>query len=259
MRHLFIPDAQVHPGVDTSHLEALGNYIVAKKPDVIINIGDFADMPSLSSYESPGSKKLEGARYQEDIASVHEAMYRLLGPVHKHNRNRKKNKKATYNPRMVMTLGNHENRIQRAIDRDPVKLEGVISLSDLQYDEFGWEVHDFLDIVSIDGVAYSHYFVNPSSLTGSPIGGTIENKLRHLGCSFSMGHQQTRQYGSKYLATGQEIHGLVAGAFYMHDEDYMGPQKNRQHWRGIVVKNEVKDGTYDPCFVSMDYLLNNYL
>ena len=50
--HLVIPDVQVKPGHDYSFLKAIGNYIVKKRPDVIINIGDFADMPSLSSYDN---------------------------------------------------------------------------------------------------------------------------------------------------------------------------------------------------------------
>ena len=257
MKHLFIPDAQVRPGVSTDHLEALGNFIVEKKPDKIINIGDFADMPSLSIYERPGSKKLEGARYSEDIACTKDAMDKLLSPLKEHNRQQLRNKKRQYKPRMILTLGNHENRIDRAINSDPVKLEGVISTEHLPYED--WEVYPFLDIVEEDGILYSHYFCNPDSLMANPVGGTIENKLKLLGQSFSMGHQQKRQYGTRYNAAGREMHGLVAGAFYMHDEDYLGPQKNRHYWRGVVMKNEVRKGSYDPCFVSLDYLLRKYL
>jgi len=49
--HLIIPDVQAKPGLDFTYLRAIGNYIAKKQPDVIINIGDFADMPSLSSYD----------------------------------------------------------------------------------------------------------------------------------------------------------------------------------------------------------------
>lgn len=44
---LVIADAQVKPDVDTAHIRALGNYIVAKKPDIIVNIGDWFDFESL--------------------------------------------------------------------------------------------------------------------------------------------------------------------------------------------------------------------
>ena len=49
MRHLIIPDCQVRPGDDLSFLNWIGQYIIDKKPDVIVHLGDFADMPSLSS------------------------------------------------------------------------------------------------------------------------------------------------------------------------------------------------------------------
>jgi hypothetical protein len=256
--HLFIPDAQVRHGVPTDHLRALGNYIVDKQPDVIVNIGDFADMASLSSYEKPGSKYMENMRYKLDIDSAKEAMNELLLPMKEYNKKQRKNKHKPYKPEMHMFLGNHEDRINRALNADPIHLEGVISMDDLEYEK-DWIVHPFLVPHIIDGVAYCHYFVNPNGLTGHPVGGTIMTKLNNLKCSFSMGHQQQLQYGMSYDGTGKRLHGLVAGSFYQHDEGYMGPQKNQQHWRGVVMKHEVADGQYDPMFVSLDFLLENYL
>jgi|TARA_B110000977_G_scaffold27821_1_gene35411 hypothetical protein len=258
MRHLFIPDTQVKKGVPMDHLRALGNYIVEKKPDVIIHIGDHADMPSLSSYEKTGSKYFENMRYRDDIEASRLGMEILLEPMVRYNNMQKRNKKALYRPRMDLTLGNHEYRIQRTINDDPVKLEGLMSMSDLGYEEYGWTVHPFLHHVEIDGVLYSHYHKNPNSPMGNPMGGTIQSKLNNMKQSFSNGHNQMLQYGIAYTGSGRRLHGLQAGAFYMHDEGFMGLQGNKQHWRGVVVKNEVKDGQYDPCFVSLDYLLNNY-
>jgi len=259
MRHLFIPDCQVRPGVPTDHLEALGNYIVEKKPDVIINIGDFADMPSLSSYDAPGSKSMENRRYHDDVNATHEAMQRLLNPLYAHNKHAARNKKKKYKPRMVLTLGNHEDRITRAIEKDPVKLEGRISIDDLDYENYGWEVHQFLKPVIIDNISYCHYHKNPNSPMSAPMGGMIQTKLNNFKASFSQGHNQMFQYGVAYTGMYKRIHGLQCGSFYMHDEGFMQAQGNREHWRGIVVKNEVHDGQYDPCFVSLDFLLRNYL
>lgn len=52
--------------------------------------------------------------------------------------------------------------------------------------------------------------------------------------------------------------GLAAGAFYQHDEDYMPSFQGNHYWRGIIVLNEVRQGTYDPMFVSLNYLLEKY-
>lgn len=258
MRILFIPDTQVRPGVNTDHLEAAGNYAVAKKPDVIVMIGDWWDMPSLNSYENRSSSYFHDKSYVSDIESGKEAMERFLGPINRYNTMRKKNKKRAYSPRMVFTEGNHEYRIQRAIKEDP-RLKGTIGREDFELEKMGWEFYPFLKIVEIEDILYSHYFVNPDSLTNNPVGGTIENKLKLIGHSFAQGHQQKRQYGNRFTATGKELHGLVCGAFYSHHEDYLGEQGDRQYWRGMLLKNEVKNGTYDPCFLSLDYLIKKWL
>ena len=150
MKHLVIPDCQIKPGDSLEFLEHVGNYIVEKKPDVIIHLGDFADMESLSSYDV-GKKSFEGRRYTKDIEAARKAMQTLLGPLVKFNKNAQETKKKQYKPRLVFCLGNHEQRIQRAINDDP-KLEGLIKYEDLPYED--WEVHDFLKPVFIDGIAY---------------------------------------------------------------------------------------------------------
>ena len=77
MKHLVIPDCQVKPGISVKYLENIGKYIVEKLPDVIVCIGDFADMPSLSSYDI-GKKSFEGRTYKADIKAVHKGMEALL-------------------------------------------------------------------------------------------------------------------------------------------------------------------------------------
>jgi hypothetical protein len=255
MKHLLIPDCQVVPWGDLSFLSWVGQYIIAKKPDVIIQIGDFADMESLSSYDK-GKKSFEGRRYKKDIEAAHRGMELLLAPMLEYNRQQRKTRHAQYKPRMVLTLGNHEDRINRVSEFQP-EYDGMIAVTDLQYEKWGWEVIPFLDVVEIDGVYYSHYFVNPSSLTNNVVSGTIDTKLKNLGHTFTMGHQQQLQYGLRHLSNGDTLQGLVAGACYPYDFDYLGPQK-KAYWRGIVMKHRVQNGMYDPCFVSLDWLREKY-
>lgn len=251
--HLFIPDSQVKPGVPTEYLDWIGRYIVDKKPDVIIHAGDFADMPSLSSYDK-GKKAMEGRRVAEDIKACKDAWDRLNQPIEQYNKKMRWYKKKLYNPRKVITLGNHENRITRAIEAD-AQLEGLIGIESLELDRYGWEVIPYLVIIEIDGIHYSHFFANP--FTGRPWGGMIPTRLKNIGFSFTMGHVQTREAGQVFLGNGETRRGLVAGACYMHDESYKGPQGNN-HWRGIIMKHEVNNGNYDMMEVSLDYLCRRY-
>src|SRR6516164_5145117 len=97
-KHLVLPDCQVRPGVSTDHLEWAGRYIVAKQRDVIVQIGDFADLPSLSGYEPKGSRSFEGRRYRDDIKAVRAGMSRLLGPLREYQKWTKESHKPRYEP-----------------------------------------------------------------------------------------------------------------------------------------------------------------
>ena len=252
MRHLILPDVQAKPDIDFTYLGRIGQYIVDKQPDTIICIGDFADMPSLSSYDQ-GKKSFEGRRYRNDIEASKQAMDCLLSPMWMFNAKAKHNKEKQYHPRMVLTLGNHENRINRAVNDDP-KLDGVLSVDDLCYTEYGWDVHPFLDVVVVDGIAYSHYFV--TGLMGRPVT-TAQACLtkKHMSCI--QGHQQGLQIATGYKADGSKLTSVIAGSCYEHYEDYMSSQGNN-HWRGFLVLHDVVDGEFDLMPVSLKYINKKY-
>ena len=252
MRILVIPDCQVKDGVPLQHLEWAGKAIVDYKPDVVVNIGDFADMPSLSTHDKVGSKYFEGLRYKKDVEVVKEAMKVLLKPLKEEQARLKRNKEKAYKPRMVFTTGNHENRISRAVNNNPT-LEGLISVKDLEYEK-DWEVHPFLEPVFIGGVGFSHYW--PVGAMGRPAGSpaAIISKL-HMSCV--AGHQQSKQIAYGKRADGKPICAIIAGSYYLHDEHYMDRLSNR-HWRGLVVLNDVKDGCFDEMLLSIEYLERKY-
>jgi len=227
-------------------------YAAEKKPDVIVHIGDHFDMPSLSSWDV-GKKSFEGRRYKDDIEAGIHAMEVFLQPIRDEQQRLKVNKHKQWRPRMVFTLGNHENRIERAIESDP-KLDGLIGYKDLQLDEMGWEVYDFLDVVVIDQIAYAHYFT--SGIMGRPVS-SARNMLSKKMMSCIMGHVQDRDIAYGRRADGTNILGLFSGIYYQHDEDYLTPQTNSS-WRGVWMLNEVANGGCDELPVSMNYLRNKY-
>lgn len=240
-KHLFIPDLQVKPGVPLDHLYWLGQYARDQKPDVIVQIGDWADMESLSSYDV-GKRSYEGRRYKADIEAVRTSLGVFQDGL------------GSYSPeRQVITLGNHEDRIDRAIDDDP-KLDGTISTQDLGFATFGWEVVPFLRPITIDGIAYAHYFV--SGKMGRPCTSARAMLSKHHGSCIA-GHQQGRDIAYGNGPAGNPITAIMAGSFYQHDESYMPWVVNR-HWRGVYILHEVKDGSFDEMPVSIGYLRNTY-
>lgn len=243
-----IPDTQVRPGVPIDHLYWIGWYISEKfngKRNIkVIHLGDHWDMHSLSSYDK-GKKSMEGARVRDDVDAGNEAFYILDEAIHSESN------RGVWPVEKHFLFGNHEDRMQRAWEAD-AQMHGILGW-DL-YDTADWQRHDFLVPTIIDGVTYAHYFYNPMS--GKPYGGMIETRLKNMGRSFTQGHQQGLLYGMRPVLNRID-QGLVAGSCYMHDEDYKGPQANI-HWRGIVIKHEVRGGEYDPMFVSLDFLCRKY-
>jgi len=211
-------------------------------------------MESLSSYDV-GKKTFEGRRYKADIECAHEAMDALLQPINAYNSKAKANHKERYTPRRILTLGNHCDRINRAVNNDP-KLDGTLSIDDLKYKEYGWEVYNFLEVVVVNNIAFSHYFT--TGQMGRPC--TSANMMltkKHMSCI--AGHQQGLQLATSYRADGERLTGIIAGSCYEHNEEYLGPQGNK-HFRGMVMLHEVTpEGAYDVMPVSIKYLKENYL
>lgn len=253
--HLIIPDTQVKDGVPLDHLTWIGKYWAAKKPDVVIHLGDHADMPSLSSYDK-GKRAIENRRYSVDIWAANHGFDLLNQPVNDYNAMRRRNKKSLYSPEKHITLGNHEYRIERFVE-DQAILEGTLSMDALNYERHGWNVHKFKKPIYIDDIAYCHFFSNPDSIMNHPVGGTAENRLNKLGMSHTQGHQQIHKIGVKHLPNGRVLRCLVNGTCYLHDEDYLGPQGN-DYLRAIFLKFEVEDGNYCLMEVSLDYLCRKY-
>jgi hypothetical protein len=256
-RHLIIPDTQLHPGLEPHQLEHIdwaAAAIVDYKPDVIVVLGDWWDMHSLSSHDAPGSEPMEGARYMDDVAIGCEMFARLVAPMRKEQERLRRNKDKLWRTEEHFLEGNHEWRIQRAVKNEP-KYAGALTREHLNVQ--GFQYHNFLEIVEIDGISYSHYFANTHS--GRPIGGSIESRLNKIGRTFVQGHEQGFLYGTRQFPGNIRRHGLVAGSFYQHTESYRGAQ-GRDEWRGIVVLNEAQGPHGDFCIMplTIDYLRRRY-
>lgn len=247
-KHLLIPDPQIKPDAPVNHLVAAGEYAAEKQPDTIVVIGDAFDMSSLSSYDR-GKLQFEGRRYRLDIDAGKAGLEALLGPIRRAK---------GYKPRIVFTKGNHENRIERAVEENSW-LDGMIGPHDMQLEAMGFEVYPFLQPVVIDGIAYCHYFPRGANGTvgqtkrGAP---NAKSQLTREGRSCIAGHQQGLDVHCQSLG-GRLQWGVIAGSFYQHTEAYLSPQGN-EHWRGVIMLHEVADGSFNPMVVSLNYLVSKY-
>src|SRR5690242_10114791 len=99
--HLVIPDPHAHYQHANTRADWLARLIIDRKPDVVVCLGDLADMPSLSGYDR-GKRTFQGRTYRQDIDSALEFNDRLWAPV-------RATKKRL--PLRVILEGNHEHRI----------------------------------------------------------------------------------------------------------------------------------------------------
>jgi hypothetical protein len=242
--HLILPDSHAHPSYNNDRFNLFGQLIQDVKPDVVINIGDLADMASLCAHSNPLEK--EGARYKADCNAAIDAQERLFHYV------RKAKKKM---PRFVWTLGNHDIRPERYVKEHP-HLEGKLRNEDIGYKEFPWEVYPFLEAVDIDGIDYSHYFT--SGLMGRPISGTHSawSTIKKRNKSSVFGHSHV--FDLKIDRThGRDLMGINVGCFVDYDANYAGPANSIWH-RGAVIITEVEDGVGDVQWVSLTKLKKVY-
>jgi hypothetical protein len=163
--HLVLPDPHAHPDYNNDRADWVGQLIKDIKPDVVINMGDAADLPSLSSFDK-GKASFHGRNYEKDINSHLDFQDRMWAPM-------KKSKKKQ--PLRVVLEGNHEHRIKRVLESDP-HLEGGkfgVSFKDLAFDDYYHEVVEYQGqtpgIYTCDGIDYAHYFI--SGVMGRPVGG----------------------------------------------------------------------------------------
>lgn len=248
--HLIIPDSHAHYKYHNRRAEWLGKLVLDVKPDVVVHLGDSADMPSLSSYDK-GRKSFQGRTYRADIDAHLDFQYRLWDTVRAAKRKL---------PARYFLEGNHEHRIVKAVDMQP-ELEGAIGLDDLCigdfYDEFVRYNGRSPGVVTIDGISYAHFFI--SGVLGKAIGGQHPAySIRTKGLkNATAGDLHLLDYSIATDLSGNKVQTLVAGCYQDYDAEWAG-EANRLWWRGVVVKRNVENGNYDPQFISLDAIRKEY-
>ena len=163
--YLIVPDQHAHPEHNNDRADWMGQLIKDLRPDVVVNMGDAADMASMASYDK-GTAKFFTRNYEKDIESHLDFQERMWRPI------RRTKKKQPYR---VVLQGNHEYRIDKAINASP-ELAGEkfgISSRDLDFHKY---YHEYIPysgqtpgVWESDGISFAHFFV--SGVMGRPIGG----------------------------------------------------------------------------------------
>lgn len=246
--------AHVRPEVSNERFSWLGSFLYDLKPDEFINLGDFSDLGSLSSFDTRYPAKIVGQSYEADILATQEAHDRMW---HEFRYNKKRL------PFRMFIEGNHEHRLSTAISKDP-RLEG--SKYGLSYNHLNThlhynEIYPYVDagpaIVERDSVYYSHFIA--SGAWGKAIDGVNHGlKLTEkLGASVTVGHSHKFNYFVKQETLPHPTQGLSVGCFLGANQSWAG-QANAEWSEGVVIKRNLEHGSYDLQWVSLNQLEKIY-
>lgn len=246
--------AHSDPGASNERFDWLGSFLYDLKPDLVIDLGDGADMRSLNTFDTRYPQSIVSQSYEADIEHYNDAMERLRWKFRHHKRKR---------PFYVGFEGNHENRIKKALAHDP-RLEGSkygISFGHLQTDHWFDEYHEYANsgpaLVDYDGVVYGHYVSSGNFGTAMSTKHHGYSLVEKLASSVTVGHTHKFSYFYKGDARPNPLHGLVVGCFKGKEEGWAG-QANGEWRKGLVVKRELENGNYDMEWVSLARLKAEY-
>jgi predicted phosphodiesterase len=127
-RVIILPDLQT-PYHDSKTLSAVEKFMADYRWDEYVNLGDLMDFDMLSSFNKESLRQLESRRIMKDYELANSILDRHQKIV------RSNNKKAKF----TLLEGNHENRLEKAVDKLP-SLEGLVEVeSNLKLAERGFK------------------------------------------------------------------------------------------------------------------------
>lgn len=250
---LVVPDPHAHPSFNNDRADWLGKFILDRKPDVVVNMGDTFDMPSLSSYDK-GKASFHGNSYEKDINAGLDFLDRMWRPI----RNAKRKK-----PYSVFLEGNHENRLKRVLESEP-QLSGDrfgVSYANYQLRDYHNEVVYYKGqtpgIFTCEGFSFAHYVV--SGVMGRALSSVHHAAalIDRLHSSCVVAHSHTVDYAVRNTVSGQTLTGIVAGVYQDYESQWAG-YVNQLWWPGLVYLHGAEDGAASVEFISLGKIRTEY-
>jgi hypothetical protein len=137
-RILFVPDVH-RPYHDKRAWKLFLKAAKRFKPDILVQLGDFADFYAVSAHDKDPKRAL---RFDEEVADVNVGLDELeaIGASVNH-----------------ITLGNHCHRLQRYLQTKAPELYSVLSVEELfQLKKRGWKVTQYREHLRIGALNITH-------------------------------------------------------------------------------------------------------
>lgn len=247
---LWFCDAHDVPDVDKSRFHLLGQLIADKRPDTIIQGGDFLSMESLSHWDKDKRQIIEGRRLAKDLQSAIESWKIVEGYVQKVAKYDRYVKRKFYHPDLVWFEGNHEDWLNQYVQRKP-EWEGIIEVPNhLEINENLFASFDYVpwkEIRVIDGILYCHA---PIGRTGPIYSKYITTKalidMSNIPIVFGHTHRRQDDTIARYDDDGnlKTIRSVCGGCFFDEWPHYAEGNTN-DYWQGCLLLHVYDHGKFD--------------
>jgi len=241
---LVVGDAHVTNGQSLRRFDWAANYIKQNRPDVLVIIGDFLTLNSLSAWDRDKRKLMENRRFFKEIEAGNEALDRLGScngaPTTK-----------------IFVEGNHEDRFTRYFNYHPEFDSPDFTIpSLLNLEGRGYKWIPYREYWSTNGVYFTHIpFGKMREISGKDICSKAEAVTTNtvvFGHTHELHTSCVHKFGQKHL---QQI--LNVGCFFEQEEEYVAG-KMTQYWRGLVELDCYSYGRFDFKTVAMSKLRRMY-
>lgn len=201
---LVISDSHINPDNVDDNIGLwyrLGKYCTETQPDIIVHLGDVADLSSQAwRVASRGKYTLE-----EESKAVQLVLDAFEESLEEYNRSQRRMKKKQYKPIKYLTLGNHDIR------------NGVTVIEDI-FDAYDWNVIDYLVPLHLCGITFCHCMCKGLS---DQMCTTAEELLENWGSDVIVGHGHHKDFSTSYsMAIHRPITALKCPAFLLGDYDW---------------------------------------
>jgi hypothetical protein len=183
-RVVAIGDFHDSPSLSKDRFRWVGRHITDKRPDRVVQIGDWGTFDSMSMHDAPGSRNsIARPSFVQDLESLNESLEAFhqdlgLGSVP-----------------CDITFGNHEHRCQKAADNDPVRLGDAMLRVEEVFARYRWNYRPYGEYLFIGGAGFVH---TPRTIMGKEYGGKrVENQVGNDALfSIIWGHSHRRGFWS---------------------------------------------------------------
>ena len=187
--------------------ELFKEFLYDFKPDILVDGGDHVDFPYISSFNKDKLLLLEGKRLKKDFDLLNEELADLRQTC----------------DRMLFLQGNHEERLERAVQKQPL-LEGMVDLeANVDFKALDIEYYPLKQQpVKIDKLHFLH-----GTYTG--VNHTKKQLIKYMGSSLIYGHVHAFQaYSVGVPLRNDEWGSWSVGCLCSKTPEWM---KGPAHWQ----------------------------